>query len=94
MRGVNQAITFVTGHADPDFDWSALARTGQPIVIYMAMRNIEHIITEAASAAALAPMAPAAVIVAATLPEQRHGHSQRWIGSPPRSASSAIACRG
>src|SRR5206468_2489718 len=33
MRGVNQAITFVTGHADPDFDWSALARTGQPIVI-------------------------------------------------------------
>ena len=27
-----------------DFDWAALARTGQPIVIYMAMRNIEHIV--------------------------------------------------
>jgi uroporphyrin-III C-methyltransferase len=70
MRGVNQAITFVTGHADPDFDWSALARTGQPIVIYMAMRNIEHI-TEALARGGLAPMTPAAVIVAATLPEQR-----------------------
>jgi uroporphyrin-III C-methyltransferase len=70
MRGVNQAITFATGHADADFDWAALARTGQPIVIYMAMRNIEHI-TAALARGGLAPATPAAVIVAATLPEQR-----------------------
>jgi uroporphyrin-III C-methyltransferase len=70
MRGVNQAITFVTGHADADFDWTALARTGQPIVIYMAMRNIDHI-TEALARGGLAPATPAAIIVAATLPEQR-----------------------
>src|SRR3954468_23117799 len=46
MRGVNFAITFVTGHADGDFDWKALARIGQPIVAYMAMRNVEHIVAE------------------------------------------------
>lgn len=72
MRGVNQAITFVTGHADADgdFDWAALARTGQSIVIYMAMRNVERIV-EAFLRERLAPETPAAVIVAATMPEQR-----------------------
>ncbi|MBX9823593.1 MAG: uroporphyrinogen-III C-methyltransferase [Xanthobacteraceae bacterium] len=69
MRGVNQAISFVTGHADPDFDWTALARTGQPIVIYMAMRNVEPIV-QALTRGGLAAATPAAVIVAATLPEQ------------------------
>ena len=34
-----KAIIFATGHAAGDFDWAALARTGQPIVIYMAMRK-------------------------------------------------------
>jgi uroporphyrin-III C-methyltransferase len=70
MRGVNHAIVFATGHADSDFDWGALARTGQPIVIYMAMRNIEHIVAELARGG-LASDTPAAVIVAATTPEQR-----------------------
>ena len=70
MRGVNQAITFVTGHADAEFDWKALARTGQPIVIYMAMRNIDHI-TDALARGGLAPSTPTAIIIAATLPEQR-----------------------
>jgi len=70
MRGVNQAITFVTGHAEADFDWTALARTGQPIVIYMAMRNVEPIVQELMRGG-LAAATPAAVIVAATLPEQR-----------------------
>ncbi len=70
MRGVNHAIIFATGHADSDFDWAALAKTGQPIVIYMAMRNIEHIVTEL-TRGGLAPDTPAAVIVAATTPEQR-----------------------
>ena len=70
MRGVNHAIIFATGHADGPFDWTALARTGQPIVIYMAMSNIEHIVSEL-SGGGLAPDTPAAVIVAATTPEQR-----------------------
>jgi uroporphyrin-III C-methyltransferase len=70
MRGVNHAIIMTTGHADSDFDWAALAKTGQPIVIYMAMRNIEHIVAELARGG-LAMNTPAAVIVAATTPEQR-----------------------
>ena len=70
MRGVNHAIIFATGHADGDFDWAALARTGQPIVIYMAMRNIAQIV-EALLLGGLPPQTPAAVIIAATTPEQR-----------------------
>lgn len=70
MRGVNYAITFATGHAEADFDWAALAKTGQPIVIYMAMRNIEPIVA-ALTQGGLAPDTPAAVIVAATTPEQQ-----------------------
>jgi uroporphyrin-III C-methyltransferase len=72
IRGVNQAIIFAAGHngADDRFDWAALARTGQPIVIYMAMRNVRHI-AEALARGGLPPDTPAAVIVAATMPEQR-----------------------
>jgi uroporphyrin-III C-methyltransferase len=70
MRGVNQAIIFATGHADADFDWAALAKTGQPIVIYMAMRNIEHIVNEL-KRGGLASNTAAAVIVSATTSEQR-----------------------
>jgi uroporphyrin-III C-methyltransferase len=70
MRGVNHAITFATGHADADFDWASLAKTGQPIVLYMAMRNIGHIAAELMRGG-LAPDTPAAVIVAATTAEQQ-----------------------
>ena len=69
MRGVNHAVIFATGHADGDFDWASLARTGQPIVIYMAMRNIEKI-AEALARGGLAPNTPAAIIIAATTLEQ------------------------
>ena len=40
MRGINKAVILATGHAagtDDDLDWAALARTGQPIVVYMGM---------------------------------------------------------
>jgi uroporphyrin-III C-methyltransferase len=70
MRGVNHAIIFATGHADGDFDWAALAKTGQPIVIYMAMRNIGNIVDQLRRGG-LASNTPAAVIVSATTSEQR-----------------------
>src|SRR5689334_3611296 len=70
IRGVNQAIILATGHADGDFDWGALARTKQPIVVYMAMRNVEHIVAEL-TRGGLAASTPAAVIVSATTPQQR-----------------------
>ncbi len=68
MRGTNKAIVLATGHAagtDEDVDWAALARTGQPIVIYMGLRNLP-LIAEALLAGGLSPGTPAAVIEHAT----------------------------
>ncbi|HEY6834616.1 MAG TPA: uroporphyrinogen-III C-methyltransferase [Pseudolabrys sp.] len=72
MRGVNRGIIFATGHAglDEESEWIALARTGQPIVIYMAMRNVQSI-AAALSRGGLAADTPAAVIVAATMADER-----------------------
>jgi uroporphyrin-III C-methyltransferase len=71
LRGINRAVIFAAGHgADEDFDWTALARTGQPIVLYMVMHNLERI-TSALIAAGLEPQTPAAVIASATTPSQR-----------------------
>src|SRR6266481_5369392 len=73
MRGVNQAIILATGH-DPHeegaMDWSALARTRQPIVLYMGLRNLENI-AGALMRGGLPGSTPAAVIASATLAEQR-----------------------
>ena len=73
MRGVNQAIILATGH-DPDeegdIDWSALARTRQPIVLYMGLRNLEKI-AQALMRGGLPPDTPAAVIASATLADQQ-----------------------
>ena len=71
LRGLNRAIIFAAGHgAEEDFDWAPLARTGQPIVLYMVMQNLERI-TAAMLKAGIAAATPAAIIVAATTPKQR-----------------------
>jgi uroporphyrin-III C-methyltransferase len=71
LRGINRAVIFAAGHgAEEEFDWTALARTGQPIVLYMVMHNLERI-TGALMAAGLAAQTPAAVIASATTPSQR-----------------------
>jgi len=40
-RGAAQAVTFVTGHAaagaEPDLDWTSLAKANQTVVIYMGL---------------------------------------------------------
>jgi uroporphyrin-III C-methyltransferase len=73
MRGVNQAVILATGH-DPDeegsIDWSALARTGQPIVIYMGLRNLDRI-AQALMSGGLPASTPAAAIALATLANQQ-----------------------
>ena len=44
LRGTNRAVIFAAGHgADEEFDWAPLARTGQPIVLYMVMHHLERI---------------------------------------------------
>ena len=64
-------MIFAAGHGeDEEFDWAPLARTGQPIVFYMVMHNLERI-TGALMQAGLAGTTPAAVIASATTPKQR-----------------------
>lgn len=73
MRGVNGAITLATGFAavsDDRPDWRALARTGQPIVIYMGLTHIAATVSDLL-AGGLPAATPAALIENATLPEER-----------------------
>ena len=73
MRGFNKAIILATGHAvgtDDDLDWAALAKTGQPIVVYMGLKNLPEI-AAVLTAVGLAPTTPVAVIMAATPPVER-----------------------
>jgi uroporphyrin-III C-methyltransferase len=72
LREINRAIVFAAGHGaeDDGFDWGPLARTGQPIVLYMVMHNLERI-AAALIGAGRAPTTPAAVIAAATTSEER-----------------------
>src|SRR5215470_12018237 len=71
LRGINRAVIFAAGHgADQDFDWAPIARTGQPIVLYMVMHNLERI-TAAMLHAGIPASTPAAVIVSATTPKER-----------------------
>src|SRR5580704_1066608 len=71
LRGTNRALIFAAGHgADEEFDWAPLARTGQPIVLYMVMHNLDRITAELMKTG-LAARTPAAVIASATTPKQR-----------------------
>lgn len=46
-RTMAQAVTFVTGHAalgaEPDLDWTALARPNQTVVVFMGLGNADAI---------------------------------------------------
>ena len=72
FRGLNRALILAAGYGVDDDcpDWSALARTGQPIVLYMAMRNLATI-AQALMRGGLAPSTPAAIIVSATTTAER-----------------------
>ena len=74
-RGVSSAVTFVTGHEDPekdqsDIDWSHLGGVGGTIVFYMGTRrmaeNLDLLIANGRAADT-----PAAVIEWGTYPRQR-----------------------
>jgi uroporphyrin-III C-methyltransferase len=73
LRGVNQALILVTSHCGDEedtIDWAALVQTGQPIVLYMGLRNLDGIAASLLDAG-LDPHEPVAVIASATLSEQR-----------------------
>jgi len=68
-RGLARGVTFVTGHG-AGMDWSALARSGTTLVIYMGLKHLAKICA-ALVAAGLKPSTPACVIENGTLPSQR-----------------------
>jgi uroporphyrin-III C-methyltransferase len=73
MRGVNGAVILATGFAavsDDRPDWAALARTGQPIVVYMGLTRMAETLA-ALRAGGLADDTPVAFIENATLPQER-----------------------
>lgn len=73
MRGINGAIILATGFAatsDDRPDWAALARTGQPIIIYMGLTHMSATIADL-RAGGLPDDTPAALIENATLPQER-----------------------
>lgn len=74
-RGSATAVTFVTGHEDPErgergTDWGALARTSATLVLYMGVRTLPDVVRELL-AGGRPPETPAAVIERATYPDQR-----------------------
>ena len=74
-RGVATSVTFVTGHEDPTketttVDWSALARAGGTIVLYMGVKTLPRI-AAALPAGGMSPETPAAAVQRGTHPHQR-----------------------
>lgn len=66
-RDTNHAVILATGHLaeDASLDWAALARTGQPIVLYMAVANLKPIVA-ALLAGGLVPETPVLAVYRAT----------------------------
>jgi uroporphyrin-III C-methyltransferase len=94
MRGTNRAVILAAAHgaeADDEVDWAALARSGQPIVLYMALLNLERT-CDALIRGGLPPQMAVAVIASATTDvEQIHISTldrvaadvrERTIGAP------------
>jgi uroporphyrinogen III methyltransferase/synthase len=74
-RGVATSVTFVTGHEDPSkpdtqTDWTALARAGGTIVLYMGVRSLPRI-TAALVSGGMSPDTPAAAVQWGTHARQR-----------------------
>jgi uroporphyrinogen III methyltransferase / synthase len=74
-RGLATSVTFVTGHEDPakpstQTNWSALAKTGGTIVLYMGVKSLASI-SDALIENGMAGEIPAAAIQWGTHPRQR-----------------------
>jgi uroporphyrin-III C-methyltransferase len=73
-RETNHAVILATGHRALDQEalesWEKIARTGQPVVLYMAMSKLADI-AAAFLRAGLAPDTPVAVLASATFEDER-----------------------
>lgn len=73
MRGINQAVVLATGHGgigQEAPDWGAIAATGLPLVLYMAMKNLPEIVA-ALIAGGRPAETPAAIIAAVATSAER-----------------------
>lgn len=73
-RRHTRGVALVTGHAGEDGDepdWSALARSGLTLVVYMGVARVRRIVA-ALRAGGLDAATPAAVVSQAYTPQQRH----------------------
>jgi len=106
MRGINKAIILATGHSADDsldVDWKALARTGQPLVVYMGLRNIDDISKELMAGGLSADTAVAVVMSAATADEKlfittlgqvaRDAAEQKFTAPALFAVGDIVACR-
>ncbi|HKR08526.1 MAG TPA: uroporphyrinogen-III C-methyltransferase [Gemmatimonadaceae bacterium] len=74
-RGLSTSVTFVTGHEDPSkphsqTNWSALAKSGGTIVLYMGTKTLKTIASTLMKDG-MPPEVPAAAIQWGTHPKQR-----------------------
>jgi uroporphyrinogen III methyltransferase/synthase len=74
-RGLATAVTFATGHEDPEkgtaaSDWGALVRSGTTLVLYMGVRTLPEVVRGLLDGGCAADT-PTAIIERATLPTQR-----------------------
>lgn len=74
-RGLATAVTFVTGHEDPDkpetqTNWDALAKSGSTIVLYMGVKTLPAI-SKALISGGMPPEIPAAAVQWGTRSKQR-----------------------
>ena len=74
VRTTNHAVILATGHRPVDDEtaaaWEKLARTGQPIILYMAMARLDEIVA-AFRRGGLADETPAAILENATTDRER-----------------------
>lgn len=72
-RTTNHAVILATGHpadADQPADWAALAQSGQPMILYMARRNLGAI-AQVLIQNGLPGTTPVAILVEVTTPRAR-----------------------
>lgn len=71
-RGLASSVTFATAIVDASSepDWTLLARPGQTLALYMAVRSLEKVAAKLIDAG-LPPDTPAAVVENGTRPDQR-----------------------
>jgi uroporphyrin-III C-methyltransferase len=78
-RETNHAIILATGHRAAGDEapeaWEAIARTGQPVILYMALSHLAEI-TASFERAGMSPAMPVTIVASATFANERVLHTR------------------